>query len=245
MLEQPLATEGRMLRNHSNQPAFTSPGFLGEYGDSQGPQSITFGSYSPPSFDHDYKSQMSVEAPAAIGSSTPLYDQNSSASWKPRKYQTHALGSVSSNPQAATLLEQEAHSRLKAAERHTDLPPTGVQPHDMSPSQLVTAGSNPSPTTRRRLHDHHTHKPSPEAEQTTGFSAQDFLGGTGAMEIKSEGEKLRASHPGESGQEHSDDKVFEIPLDPNLVCPKCGRRFRHGEIQRLKLHFEGCGGQKQ
>ena len=59
MLDQPLATGRRMFRDHSNQPAFASPGFLEE---SQGPQSMTYGSYSRPSFDHDYNSQMSVVA---------------------------------------------------------------------------------------------------------------------------------------------------------------------------------------
>ena len=35
---------------------------------------------------------------------------------------------------------------------------------------------------------------------------------------------------------------FQIPLDPNLVCSKCGRMFRHGEIQKLKKHFDQCRG---
>ena len=242
MLAQPLATGERVFRDPLHQPAFTAQGFRSEYGDSHGPQSITFGSYSRPSYDQDYKQQMSHEAPPTIGSYTPPYDQNSPSSWKQRKYQTHILASVSSNPQAGPFLEQEAHSRSKATERNTELPPAGVQSSDASPSQLVTVGNSPSPTPRRRRHDQHSHEPTPIAEQTTGFSAQ----GECAMEMKNEGEMLRGGHqPGEPGQARSDGKAYEIPLDPNLVCPKCGQKFRHGEIQRLKLHFDGCGGQKR
>ena len=35
---------------------------------------------------------------------------------------------------------------------------------------------------------------------------------------------------------------IELPYDPNLVCPKCGRRFRRGEIQKFRKHHEGCSG---
>ena len=31
---------------------------------------------------------------------------------------------------------------------------------------------------------------------------------------------------------------YEIPLDPNLICPKCGKQFRRGEIQLLRKHHE-------
>ena len=31
---------------------------------------------------------------------------------------------------------------------------------------------------------------------------------------------------------------FEIPLDPNLICPKCGKQFRRGEIQYLRRHHD-------
>lgn len=231
-----------MLRDPLNQPGFALPRFRSEYGDSQGPQSITFGSYSRSSYDHDYKQQMSHEAPPMIGPYEPLYDQSSPSNWNQRKYQTHILSSVSSNQQEVSFPEQEAHSRSKAAECNAELPPAGVQSHDASASQLVAVGNSPSPTSRQRPHNHRSHAPTPIAEQTTGFSAQ----GEGAMEMKNEGEMLRGSHqPGEPGQERSDGKTYEIPFDPNLVCPKCKQQFRHGEIQRLKLHFDGCGGQKQ
>ena len=39
----------------------------------------------------------------------------------------------------------------------------------------------------------------------------------------------------------NDTKEFEVdrlPYDPNLVCPKCGKRYRIGEIQRFKRHLE-------
>ena len=38
------------------------------------------------------------------------------------------------------------------------------------------------------------------------------------------------------------EQSFEIPYDPNLVCPKCGRQFRRGEIQKFRKHHEGCTG---
>ena len=40
----------------------------------------------------------------------------------------------------------------------------------------------------------------------------------------------------------NDTKEFEVqdslPYDPNLVCPKCGKQYRIGEIQRFKCHVE-------
>ena len=33
---------------------------------------------------------------------------------------------------------------------------------------------------------------------------------------------------------------YVIPMDPNLVCPKCQKQFRHGEIQKLRLHYHRC-----
>ena len=39
---------------------------------------------------------------------------------------------------------------------------------------------------------------------------------------------------------HSDDEdnILSLPYDPNLVCPKCGKRYRIGQIQRFKRHAE-------
>ena len=31
---------------------------------------------------------------------------------------------------------------------------------------------------------------------------------------------------------------YEIPFDPNLICPKCGKQFRRGEIQYLRRHHD-------
>ena len=36
------------------------------------------------------------------------------------------------------------------------------------------------------------------------------------------------------------DDSFQIPFDPNLVCPKCGRQFRRGQIQKFRKHHDGC-----
>ena len=42
-----------------------------------------------------------------------------------------------------------------------------------------------------------------------------------------------------------DDEDSLLPYDPNLVCPKCGRQYRVGEIQKLKRHMiEFCTGKR-
>ena len=33
------------------------------------------------------------------------------------------------------------------------------------------------------------------------------------------------------------DENPSLPYDPNLVCPKCGKRFHNGEIQKLRRHI--------
>ena len=40
----------------------------------------------------------------------------------------------------------------------------------------------------------------------------------------------------ESGENLDDDR----PYDPNLVCPKCGKQYRVGEIQKMKRHILRC-----
>jgi hypothetical protein len=35
-----------------------------------------------------------------------------------------------------------------------------------------------------------------------------------------------------------DDEDSSLPYDPNLVCPKCGRQYRIGQIQYLRRHLE-------
>ena len=34
-----------------------------------------------------------------------------------------------------------------------------------------------------------------------------------------------------------DDHHYGRPLDPNLICPKCGKQYRVGEIQKLRRHI--------
>ena len=42
-----------------------------------------------------------------------------------------------------------------------------------------------------------------------------------------------------------DNEDSSLPYDPNLVCPKCGRQYRVGEIQKLKRHMvEFCTGKR-
>jgi hypothetical protein len=35
-----------------------------------------------------------------------------------------------------------------------------------------------------------------------------------------------------------DDEDSSLPYDPNLVCPKCGKQYRIGQIQYLRRHLE-------
>ena len=35
--------------------------------------------------------------------------------------------------------------------------------------------------------------------------------------------------------EGTDEKLW--PYDPNLVCPHCGKRFRHGQIREFRYHI--------
>ena len=42
----------------------------------------------------------------------------------------------------------------------------------------------------------------------------------------------------ESGENLDDDD--DRPYDPNLVCPKCGKQYRVGEIQKMKRHILRC-----
>ena len=47
---------------------------------------------------------------------------------------------------------------------------------------------------------------------------------------------------GRMDQPTSYDQPTEIPFDPNLVCLKCGRQFRRGEVQKFMKHHERCNG---
>ena len=40
----------------------------------------------------------------------------------------------------------------------------------------------------------------------------------------------------DSGENLDDDR----PYDPNLVCPKCGKQYRVGEIQKMRRHILKC-----
>ena len=46
-------------------------------------------------------------------------------------------------------------------------------------------------------------------------------------------------------KEVQEDKDSSLPYDPNLVCHKCGRRYRIGEIQKFKRHINELCPMKQ
>jgi len=41
------------------------------------------------------------------------------------------------------------------------------------------------------------------------------------------------------------ESLQDAPMDPNLVCPMYGHRYRVGEIQRYRHHVKSCRGSKQ
>ena len=67
--------------------------------------------------------------------------------------------------------------------------------------------------------------------------------------IKSENYKIHASsceelialvQPTRVRSDSDSVNNIDIPFDPNLVCPKCKKQFREGEIQKYKKHFKSC-----
>ena len=64
-------------------------------------------------------------------------------------------------------------------------------------------------------------------------------------EIRRMAEQRRKEMQGPSTAEvlFDDDDDNSLPYDPNLVCPKCGKQYRVGEIQKLRRHMnEFCTG---
>ena len=65
-------------------------------------------------------------------------------------------------------------------------------------------------------------------------------------EIQQMAEDVRKGSRGPSTAEVLfDDGDSSLPYDPNLVCPKCGKQYRVGEIQKLRRHInEFCTGMR-
>ena len=65
-------------------------------------------------------------------------------------------------------------------------------------------------------------------------------------EIQQMAEDVRKGSRGPSTAEVLfDDSDSSLPYDPNLVCPKCGKQYRVGEIQKLRRHInEFCTGMR-
>ena len=64
-------------------------------------------------------------------------------------------------------------------------------------------------------------------------------------EIEEMAEIVRKESRGPSTEEvlFNDDPNDDRPYDPNLVCPRCGKQYRKGEIQKLRRHMnEFCTG---
>ena len=54
-------------------------------------------------------------------------------------------------------------------------------------------------------------------------------------EIENEGKKYKEGQ--QKGVPVSDDEKLR-PYDPNLVCPHCGQRLRHGQIREYRYHID-------
>jgi hypothetical protein len=52
-------------------------------------------------------------------------------------------------------------------------------------------------------------------------------------------EVRRMSRPPNTEEVMREDDDSSLPYDPNLVCPKCGKQYRIGQIQYLRRHLEG------
>ena len=76
---------------------------------------------------------------------------------------------------------------------------------------------------------------------TTDGADDDFTCPGCKKKIKSENYKRHASSCEEliTDSDLSMDDI-DIPFDPNLVCPKCKKPFRVGEIQKYRKHFNSC-----
>ena len=77
-------------------------------------------------------------------------------------------------------------------------------------------------------------------------AADDDLGSDLTKEIHEMAEEVRRmSKRPDTDEVLFDDEDSSLPYDPNLVCPKCGRQYRVGEIQKLKRHInEFCTGKR-
>jgi hypothetical protein len=49
-------------------------------------------------------------------------------------------------------------------------------------------------------------------------------------------EVRRMSRPPNTEEVMREDDDSSLPYDPNLVCPKCGKQYRIGQIQRI-VHY--------
>ncbi|XP_011408116.1 PREDICTED: uncharacterized protein LOC105315246 [Amphimedon queenslandica] len=64
-------------------------------------------------------------------------------------------------------------------------------------------------------------------------------------EIEEMADEVRKASRGPNTDEviFNDDPNDDRPYDPNLVCPRCGKQYRVGEIQKLRRHInEFCTG---
>ena len=93
---------------------------------------------------------------------------------------------------------------------------------------------------RTHTHRHartHTHTHTEETSASSDYSQSNQLDKDIDSEIRREAWKVARQGSGEESLPAEGDT---IPLDPNLVCPTCGKQFRLGEIQKFKRHASSC-----
>ena len=79
-------------------------------------------------------------------------------------------------------------------------------------------------------------QPVPRVKEDTNIQENNLLQGIdddihqAAEEVQKEDDENEAS-------------LWEVPFDPNLVCPLCMKQFRLGELQKYKKHVGKCQGQ--
>ncbi len=86
----------------------------------------------------------------------------------------------------------------------------------------------------------HAHSCSEEIFAGSSYSSTSQLDKNIDLEIHQEALKIAKQTAAENELMSVTEEGDQVPFDPNLVCFKCGRQFRLGEIQKYKKHVSSC-----
>ena len=163
--------------------------------------------------------------PSVMGQQYPSYHRTSGHTWRPDQQPTPAqLGAMAGRGRGGGLgRDPLSHqSQLGQAQRQ--------QQPSASSSQLAAYSS----ATAESSSKHNVSDSSDVAEDPLIEGIDKDM-----LEAQREIEKMYVDPP-DSIEGTGHDDSFQIPYDPNLICPKCGKQFRRGEIQKLRKHHDGC-----